>query len=366
MAMLQKGFCGFIIAVSILISSCETLKEGFSSLGNSLSSLVNNDNDDSESTESSGNRSEPEQVMAIKAKWQEYKPRITTRIFLEQPNIGSPYRAGRLTPEFLQNGLNTVNFIRYLAGLSENTIMTDELNDIGQHGAVLLAKVGHLTHTPSKPADMDQAFYRIGYQSTTSANIHQSMGTTMNLSEAVKGWCDDSDESNIDRLGHRRWILNPALGKIGFGYASTGSGQSINSFAAIQVFDKSNTSGPNPDYVLWPNQGYFPSSFFETTQAWSVSLNPDIFNLSRCNPTVKLTCINDGKEWVFTGRDKNKTGKYFNIERTGFGMPYCIIFRPDGMPVFLRGKKFKVEIGGLVDKAGQAQQLVYEVEFFSL
>jgi hypothetical protein len=47
-------------------------------------------------------------------------------------------------------------------------------------------------------------------------------------------------------------------------------------------------------------------------------------------------------------------------------MPYCIIFRPDGISSFVLNKKFKVEIGGLVDKSGNTQQIEYEVEFFTL
>ncbi|MDR2607573.1 MAG: hypothetical protein LBC57_04205, partial [Treponema sp.] len=64
--------------------------------------------------------------------------------------------------------------------------------------------------------------------------------------------------------------------------------------------------------------------------------------------------------------DKNKNGKYFNIEKTGFGWPFCIIFRPDDLGPFLSGKTFKVEVGGLVDKTGEKQTLEYEVKFFTL
>jgi hypothetical protein len=273
-----------------------------------------------------------------------------------------PYRAGALTKEFLMNGLNTFKFVRYLAGLSENIIMTDELNDLGQHGAVILAKLGHLTHTPSRPADMDQTFFRKAYESTTTANIHWSSAGSDSLQQAVRNFCNDSDESNIDRLGHRRWMLNPELRVIGFGYAISAAG----SFIPIQVFDKSNTEKIDMDFVLWPNRGYFPSSFFATTEAWSVSLNPDSYNLNRCRPNVKLTCLSNGKEWAFTASDKDIKGKYFNIEKSNYGLPYCIIFRPDGIMSYGINKKFKVEIGGLIDRSGKAQKIEYEVEFFTL
>ncbi|MDR1419127.1 MAG: hypothetical protein LBI86_02015 [Treponema sp.] len=208
---------------------------------------------------------------------------------------------------------------------------------------------------------MDQAFYKRAYESTSSANIHMSSASAT-LQGAVRSFCDDSDERNIDRVGHRRWILYPHLGKIGFGYAASAAG----SFVTLQVFDKSNTEKTDADYILWPNKGYFPGSFFETTQAWSVSLNPDSYNLGRCKPTVKLTCLNNDKKWSFSSGDKDRNGKYFNIEKSNFGLPYCIIFKPDGITSFLFEKRFKVEIDGLVNKTGQSQKIEYEVEFFTL
>jgi uncharacterized protein YkwD len=349
-----------VLCFCLFAFSCETLKEGFLSITNSISGGANSGT--SSGSQASTKEPESEQIAEIKAKWQQYKPKIVTKVFVETPSVAKPYRAGSLTPEFLTNGLNTFKFVRYLAGLSENIVYTDELNDIGQHGAVILAKLGQLTHTPSKPGDMDQAFYKKAYESTTTANIHMSSANSSTLQEAVKGFCYDSDEGNIDRLGHRRWMLNPKLGKTGFGYATSAAG----SFIPIQVFDQSNTEKIDVDYVLWPNKGYFPSSFFTTTQAWSVSLNPDSYNFSKCKPTVKLTCLSNGKEWVFTASDKNKKRKYFNIEKSNFGMPYCIIFRPDGITSFAMNKKFKVEIGGLVDTSGKTQQFEYEVEFFTL
>jgi len=302
------------------------------------------------------------QIDDIKAKWQQYKPKAVTTVFAEAPVVTKPYSPGALTPEFLTNGLNMFKFVRYLADLSENIVYTDELNDIGQHGAVILAAIGQLTHTPSKPGDMPEAFYKKAYTSTTTANIHMNTAKTATLQEAVRGFCNDSDEGNIDRLGHRRWMLNPKLGKVGFGYAASAAGN----FIPIQVFDKSNTEKIDADYVLWPNKGYFPGGFFAPAQAWSVSLNPASYDLNKCKPTVKLTSISSGKEWKFSASDNNKSGKYFNIEKKGFGIPYCIIFRPDGISSLDVDKRFKVEIGGLVDKSDKPQKIEYEVEFFTL
>jgi uncharacterized protein YkwD len=338
-----------IIVLCLLICSCESIKATFPFLSK---------------------EPEPEQITVIKEKWKENKPGFASQPFSEKPSVVKPYSAGSLTQNYLNDGLNTLNFVRFLAGLSENVVMDNDLNIVAQHGAVLLAKTGFLSHTPSRPSDMDQAFFKIGYESTSTANIYQFIGKTSNLSEAVKSWCDDSDESNIDRVGHRCWILKPKFGKTGFGYATTGSGENIKTFSTIQVFDQSATNVTTPDYILWPNKGYFPSSFFSPQQAWSVHLSSEKYNFSRCRPTVKLTNVSKGTEWVFSVSDKNKSGKYFNInsihEINFGGYSYVIIFRPDNISSFLFDKKFKVEIGGLVDKSGRTQTIEYEVEFFTL
>ncbi|MCL1957061.1 MAG: hypothetical protein FWF63_07040 [Fibromonadales bacterium] len=352
------------------ISSSSELKISSSSISSSSEVKISSSSRSSSSEvkisssqqQSSGSDSDS-RIDEIRAKWQQYKPKNVPTVFIETPSVTNPYKTGSLTTEFLTNGLNMFKFVRYLAGLSENIVYTDELNDIAQHGAVLLASLGQLTHTPSKPADMDSAFYERGYKSTTSANLYMSGSKTSTLDDAVKTFCDDSGESNIGALGHRRWMLHPPLGKVGFGYATSPNA----AYIPLQIFDKSNTTEKlDAEYVLWPNKGYFPSNFFRTAQAWSVSLNSKNYNLNKCKPTVKLTSLDDGKEWVFSTSDNDKKGKYFNVETSGYGTPYCIIFRPDGLSSFNTNKRFKVEIEGLMDKSDKAQKIEYEVEFFAL
>ena len=297
-----------------------------------------------------------EQIDAINAKWQQYKP-VTVpagNIFIETPSITSPYKAGSLSAQFLNNGLNTLKFARYLAGLSENVVYTDDLNDLAQHGAVLLA-ASNFEHEPDRPADMDEAFYNRGYQSTSSSNISSGYST---IQAAIRGCLADASASNVTTVGHRRWLLNPTMGKTGFGFA--------NNRVTTQAFDRSNTENTNMDYVLWPNEGYFPLDFFGSNHPWSVSLNSAAYNFTASSPSVKLTCLDNDREWVFSASDKDTSGKYFNIDTTGYGMPYCIIFRPNGISSLELEKRFRVEITGLVDSSGSQKPLVYEVEFFWL
>jgi hypothetical protein len=138
-------------------------------------------------------------------------------VYQVAPHTSAPYSAGSLNNEVINHGEKTLNFFRYLAGLPDDVQTTATLNVLTQHGALLNA-VSEFSHTPSKPADMDQTLYNYGYQSTSKSNLSRGVA---NLELAIRGCMKDNDPSNIDRVGHRRWFLNPAMLYTGFGQVGT-------------------------------------------------------------------------------------------------------------------------------------------------
>ena len=89
-----------------------------------------------------------------------------------------------------------------------------------------------MDHHPSRPADMQEDFFNKGrYEGTEKSNLGQ--GHTNLSHDIINGWMYDGSESNIDRVGHRRWCLNPAMTQTGFGYAGT--------YSAMYVFDEQGT-----------------------------------------------------------------------------------------------------------------------------
>ena len=141
---------------------------------------------------------------------------LPDNVFDQVPSCSAPYGAGKVKTNALQAAADRLNALRQIAGLP--AVQLDlTLSEQAQYGAVIIAAQGALSHTPSQPADMDDAFYNKAYEATSSSNLYA--GKT--LTTAVDGFMDDSDASNIDRLGHRRWQLNPQLGKVGFGYAES-------------------------------------------------------------------------------------------------------------------------------------------------
>lgn len=285
-------------------------------------------------------------------------------VFDFQPSCSAPYAAGKLSDAALQAALDRLNALRRIAGMPAARLDKDWCES-SQYGAVILGRLGTLSHTPERPSDMDKSFYDKAYSATHSSNLYA--GRT--LFTAVDGWMDDSDASNVDRLGHRRWQLSPALNKVGFGYVENGSG--YGRFSDEKVFERGSRSSSSVSYDSygWPSAGYFPNDIggFTASTAWSVTLNPSLYNAPKASDiTVTLTRDSDQKVWTFSGRDSyapSGSGAYFNINHDSYGVDNCIIFRPDGVTKY--EGIYTVEIQGLKSKKGGPVPFTYQVEFFS-
>ena len=118
-----------------------------------------------------------------------------------------------------------------------------------QTASKICAELGRLEHRPENPGWPEEEF-KLALKGTSSSNLAFGDPT---LPDAVDGWMEDSDKSNIDRLGHRRWCLNPMMKKVGFGRTKT--------FSAMYSFDHSRERVPPFEYVAWPPAGRRPSSW---------------------------------------------------------------------------------------------------------
>jgi len=296
----------------------------------------------------------------------------SSTIFAENPSVSAPYSTGELTEEFLETGLTYANYVRFVAGLPGVTL-DDTLNGDAQHGAVLLAAIDELTHYPSRPADMDNTFYKRGYGATTSANISARWGyrdQTIMLQSAVEGCMHDNNSlGNLSTAGHRRWLLNPALGKIGFGYAQS---ETDWSYIVTSVFDRSGT-GCNFDFISWPAAGNHPTNLFDANNPWTVTLSTDVYKTASVK-YVKITVTrqSDGKQWTFdknTGDANYNNGiilPYMTVENSRYGLPNCIIFHPGSDAVSSYEGLYDVKITGITYTSGKAAEINYTVDFFNV
>ncbi len=259
----------------------------------------------------------------------------------EEPLGKAPYSLGKLKYKTLQSALNTLNQIRYIAGLSSDVVLNDEYVKQAQGASVVNSVNDVLTHNPEKPAGMSDEVYRIGAEGASHSNI--AMGYNNIDTSLVYGYMEDGDSSNIDRLGHRRWLLNPSMKATGFGY--------YNNYTAAYALDDS--SDYAPEYgVIWPAQN-MPTEYFNKDFPWSISMGYAVSD----SVEVELIRLSDNKTWKFS---KSSADGYFNVNNGGYGEQGCIIFRPDGIERYVAGEKFKVNITGL------SAPLSYDVSFFDL
>lgn len=286
--------------------------------------------------------------------------------FVTAPSVSAPYAAGTVSAPALITALDRLNLMRRLAGLNAVTL-DSALTSRAQHGAVLLAANGVLTHFPEQPADMDESFYNTGLNAASSSNIY--MGTNATLPQAVDAFMDDSDGGNLPMLGHRRWLLNPTMGKTGFGFSPSSKtfGSYTYNFATLWAFDRSGSAG-DYDFISWPASGAFPSTLFDKDQAWSVSLNPDKYALPSVGDlTVTLTRASDSTTWTLSGGQSYSAaneGAYLGVDRSSYGVANCMIFRP-ALDASAYSGLYTVSISGLKTSGGQSVDFSYQVEFFT-
>ncbi len=265
--------------------------------------------------------------------------------------------AGKLTEESVTNGLNALNFARYIAGIPSNVTNNKEYEEYTQTGTTILQlRNAGLSHYPGNPG-VSEEFYKKGYTGTSKSNLGQGHA---NLADAVfNGWMEDSDETNIDRVGHRRWCLDPDMRQTGFGHSG--------SYTGMYSLDSSNHRDEKSDYtyISWPART-MPVDYFQG--AWSVSLNNKIYSVTDGTVNeveVVLTSEKKGKSYTLDKDCTDKSGKYFNVEAGGYGFGPAIIFEPN--VTFSSGDKVSVKITGLKDQYGNdLAPIEYTVTFFSM
>ena len=264
--------------------------------------------------------------------------------FAVQPSATAPYEAGQPSDTTLNQGLAMMNAIRYIAGL-DSVELDSEYNKLAQHAALVNGANGYLDHYPSQPGDMPSDIYQLGYDGSNQSNLGANSHTLSRY--LLYGWMADEDESNIDRVGHRRWVLNPTMKKTGLGIVTTPNGY-YKDFAALYAFDNC-FADTDVRGVSWPAQ-VMPTAFFRGDYPWSISFDDYL----SYNTKVTLKNERTGQVWNF-GFDDPENGNfdtsssngYFNVENSGYGQTGCVIFRPNGIGSYNPGDFYSVKITGL-------------------
>ncbi|WP_295129189.1 dockerin type I domain-containing protein [Ruminococcus sp.] len=282
--------------------------------------------------------------------------------FTQNYSTEYPANAGKLSEDTLEEGLNSINFCRYLAGLPYDVELDEEYNTAAQNASLIIYMNADkaLTHKPEQPENMGDDLYASAYKASGECNIGKGYLNTQ--ASVVQGYMSDTDTSNLPMLGHRRWILNPDMQKTGIGSVGNGT--------AMYVRDKSREDKFTGDYLCWPPAA-MPNEMVgngKAGYAYSVTLNNAYDKPERDKVKVKLTSKLLGKTIVFDKNSSNSFSSdeelvgYFDISESYIGFGNCIIFNPGVLPA---NDVVDVEITGIY-KNGVESPITYKVNYFDL
>ena len=285
----------------------------------------------------------------------------------EMPSTSAPYACGSLKDAALDDAIAYFNFLRWLAYLDGTVALDPSLNEICQHGAVLLAALDRVDHNPDPPGDMDAEFYRIASYATGASSL---AGLNWMKSDILRTglnyFARDDGEKNLPVLGHRRWLLNPEMGVTGFGLANSQTGMT---YVVMFAHDRSGEAGAW-DHVCWPSAGAFPAELMRSALAWSVTLNPEVYDLTASAPAVWMREQVSGAEYSFPYPAGQYENGYFAVNEDAYGAGPCLIFRPSlafgGLEEYQQNQVWEVRVTGLVDAAGRLTEIEYTTEMIAL
>lgn len=216
-----------------------------------------------------------------------------------------------------QKALRRLQTYRALCGLPwQGMSLVPDWNHKCDAAAEMCRRIGKLDHTPPKPDGVDDARYQLGYEGAS----HSNLAINATLPQSVDGYMDDSDPSNIDRIGHRRWCLNPAMKKTGFG--------SDGKFHAMWSFDESGSDPKGLDFVYYPARGYTPADLFSPRHAWSILI---VRGTTPKQDELKVEIRALDEEFQPLGGALPLD--HCAVAPSGYGGQSCLVFRPTGLRV---------------------------------
>lgn len=302
---------------------------------------------------------------AVKQRWEDAY--ITSDIPVYETEYSlSPYTAASYTDEMKAAMVEYTNYLRWLGGLTPLESADEATWDMLAKGAVVLSATNELTHEPSQPEDMDDAFYELAYEGCATSNLSGSGITS--ASQAMShmiGWLNDTANATSLELGHRFHFLQREGISIAYGSTNGFTAQTVDTYGG-QVNTTGTVAGvDNNDYCYtWPGAGAFPTDAINTRALWSINLNSDKIDLSNTAMTVTIRDLDTGE--VFDRSETIGSSAYYGFNAY-FGYFYgeCFYFDPPKADSY-EGKRYQVTIDNLQLTNGQPAQITYTVEFCTL
>jgi uncharacterized protein YkwD len=263
-------------------------------------------------------------------------------LFAAKPDVAT-CRPGALASSVKADILARINAIRALHHLPAVTY-SDADDAQAMETAMMMAANGQVSHNP---ANSWKCWTQKGYDGAASSDLY---GGTISPNlvwssedDYVAGWMNELNNIFADNVGHRRWILDPFLGKIAYGRVSQVMPDgSRTDAAALKVFNftgDAKVSGDLPDYVAYP-YGDYPARYFDARSLLSFSVVADKDARSG-NAAVDFSAA------TVTVRDAGGNAlsvSNISFDTTAYGLPNNIQWRVAGLKA---GTSYSVTIDGV-------------------
>jgi len=277
-------------------------------------------------------------------------------IYTTKPSDKSPYVAGVLQTGVITDTLNRLNFYRWMYGADPVTINQDKMAR-NQKGAVVLSANDVLTHFPTQPTDMEEAFYNEAY---LGCNVNGVPGDTYSgncsygdtrVYDAVDGYIHDLYNLSAG-VGHRMSMLNPYATRTSFGQCGL-----YNTMSMYYEFEDTCKDLPE-DFYAYPSPGYFPSDLFTTNQYWSLEIPGGTSQTNISN--VKVQFKYNGQTYNAADIAKQSSNA---IE---YKMPAELITKLGGQWKKMPVANINVIVTGVTTSNGDNATYNYTVKFFPI
>lgn len=275
--------------------------------------------------------------------------------YITDYSSSEPYNIGEISEEDLQAALDSVNFVRFMAGLPDDVRLDSKYSVLCQSSSFINYTNGSLSHKPIKPEGVPDNIYSDGYLGSSSSNISYNYGSI--AASVINGYIGDTDQNNLGALGHRRWVLNPPMKYTGFGITDK--------YTAMYALDNSRTESFTGDYVIWPPEN-MPNELVDRSNeygyAYTVSLGDeyDTPDINKVKVQIKSSKLN--KTWNLNSTSSNMKSNYLTVNTTNYGMQNCIIFN---VGLFPENDTVTVSVNGIT-KNGVESPINYTVNYFDI
>ena len=278
-------------------------------------------------------------------------------MFSETGSVTAPYKEYTISEGTQESLVRTASYYRWLAGLKGFETADAATWSNAAKGAVLTERnfvlTHSLSHTPEKPADMDDDFYQAGYTATSTSNISYGYGNGQYaIVNLLRGFLNDR---GYLIPGHRDTFMTRNGVSFAAGYSEQGGVNTIIYQGNPNPQGASVTGNDLPAYA-WPAPGCFPAEDIDTSAVWTINLNTDLAGTTDKEVCVTITDLQTGEQFV---RDSEETGLY---STTSWGK--YLSFLPPTATSYA-GKRYRVEVTNLINAEMLPVKLSYTVSFFS-